>query len=650
MNKTIKKLTIGFLAIAVMLCMGGVAKAVTTIGVNSMTNDGVLTLTAAAGSTWSTSAGVLAITGDEGVTITGTDTGDINITATATSINISADEAAADQIKLSAAGTINGDAINLVTTDGGIILTAAGASYGDIQMTSADDTTIDPTGILTLTAGEASIWSTADAKLTIEAGTSSGAELNLISDLSHATAINIDATAGGIDIDISSGADDEDFNVTVAGTDGDIVLLSGDDLDFTATDDASIVTTDGAFVITAGGATQDLTITVGNDFIVVGSAADSAITLGTGITSGAISIGGAKTSGDITLGKSTKQLKLATATGAVTVDAGGLTITAGNALLSSGTLTVTSDNAKALAVGRQGATDPAFQVDANTGTSVTGLKVTAGASGGGFAVAVVGGAANENLTIDARGSGTISLNATGTGGIVLARAVTVLGGIDTTGGVTLVLGASAASKVEIADTGIITDVEGPLVAKEDIKSDEIDSESAAAMLIGKATATSVEIADAGVTTDIQGPVTVLGGIDTAGAATLILGEATATAVEISVSGIMTTVEGTLNVDEAVTIDTSLGVGGGTAITEILVGSLADDASGWTPDGAADVDFTITVSAASIEADSHITVSVGNNATPVACGVYDKNAGADFRVRCEAVPANAATLEYMIVNF
>ena len=69
---------------------------------------------------------------------------------------------------------------------------------------------------------------------------------------------------------------------------------------------------------------------------------------------------------------------------------------------------------------------------------------------------------------------------------------------------TLLLGKATATKVEIADAGVTTDVEGPLVAKEDIQSNEIDSEDAGALLIGKATATSIEIGDAGVTLNVQG--------------------------------------------------------------------------------------------------------------------------------------------------
>lgn len=110
---------------------------------------------------------------------------------------------------------------------------------------------------------------------------------------------------------------------------------------------------------------------------------------------------------------------------AVSFKAAGLTVNAGS---QGGTaaftgLTVTSASANAATVGRLGATTPAFQVDASTATSITGIKIKSAGTGGGVAVSAVG-ETNVALTIDAAGSGTISLNVTGTGNIVLGRAAT----------------------------------------------------------------------------------------------------------------------------------------------------------------------------------------------------------------------------------
>lgn len=92
-------------------------------------------------------------------------------------------------------------------------------------------------------------------------------------------------------------------------------------------------------------------------------------------------------------------------------------------------VTVTSASANALTAGRLGATTPALQVDASTGTSITGVKIKSAASGGGVALSAIG-ETNVNLTLDANGSGTITLGGTSTGNIVLSRALNY-------GGVTL---------------------------------------------------------------------------------------------------------------------------------------------------------------------------------------------------------------------
>lgn len=78
-------------------------------------------------------------------------------------------------------------------------------------------------------------------------------------------------------------------------------------------------------------------------------------------------------------------------------------------------VTITSNSAAALAVGRQGSTNPAFQVDASAASSITGLKTTSQASGSGVDFTSTG-ETNVPIRINAAGNGTISLNsASGTG-------------------------------------------------------------------------------------------------------------------------------------------------------------------------------------------------------------------------------------------
>jgi hypothetical protein len=93
----------------------------------------------------------------------------------------------------------------------------------------------------------------------------------------------------------------------------------------------------------------------------------------------------------------------------------------------SGAVSVTSPSASALAVGRLGATTPAFVVDASTASQAVGLKVTGAAASGVVAAAVAGTGTNCALTIDAKGSGTVTINGTATGIVVLPAGTTIGG-------------------------------------------------------------------------------------------------------------------------------------------------------------------------------------------------------------------------------
>lgn len=90
---------------------------------------------------------------------------------------------------------------------------------------------------------------------------------------------------------------------------------------------------------------------------------------------------------------------------------------------------IVSANAFALAVGLTGATNPALQVDASTASSATGIKIKSAAATAGVALSVVSSGTNENLTIDAKGSGTIVIGGSSTGGITLTRAVSAPAGV-----------------------------------------------------------------------------------------------------------------------------------------------------------------------------------------------------------------------------
>jgi hypothetical protein len=95
---------------------------------------------------------------------------------------------------------------------------------------------------------------------------------------------------------------------------------------------------------------------------------------------------------------------------------------------------ITATSATALTVGQAGTTDPGFAVDTATASSETGLKVKTASSGGGLAVSTTSSVANEALTIDAKGSGTMTLNGTATGVVTTPRVVNVVTATGATAG------------------------------------------------------------------------------------------------------------------------------------------------------------------------------------------------------------------------
>src|SRR3990167_8177939 len=125
-------------------------------------------------------------------------------------------------------------------------------------------------------------------------------------------------------------------------------------------------------------------------------------------------------------------------------------VTLSDNIANTGTYTGTSASANALTVGLAGATNPAFQVDASTASSATGLKVKSAAAAAGVALSVVSSGTNEALTIDAKGSGTIGIGATSTGAVTITPATAITGALTANGAVTL--GDAAADIVTVSGT------------------------------------------------------------------------------------------------------------------------------------------------------------------------------------------------------
>lgn len=107
-----------------------------------------------------------------------------------------------------------------------------------------------------------------------------------------------------------------------------------------------------------------------------------------------------------------------------------------NSVNGDGTVQNTVQSSTALTVARSG-TDYAFQVDTNTASSATGLKVTSAAAGGGIAVAAISSGTNEALTVNSKGTGEISIGSVSTGNINIGSSGTgdilLAGGSGSTG-------------------------------------------------------------------------------------------------------------------------------------------------------------------------------------------------------------------------
>jgi hypothetical protein len=117
----------------------------------------------------------------------------------------------------------------------------------------------------------------------------------------------------------------------------------------------------------------------------------------------------------------------------------------------SSNLTVTS-----LSVGANGTTNPALKVDGSAPSAATGITVTGRAAASGASISVNSSGTNENLTVDAKGSGTITLGGTSTGNITLTRATSASSTLAVTGKAG-VGGAALTSQFNISNNSVSSD-------------------------------------------------------------------------------------------------------------------------------------------------------------------------------------------------
>lgn len=111
----------------------------------------------------------------------------------------------------------------------------------------------------------------------------------------------------------------------------------------------------------------------------------------------------------------------------------------GNVLAVAGTSALTSTSAAAFSVGANGATNPAFQVDASASSQTTGVKIQGQAAGGGPQISTTSPNTDENINLNGKGAGIVRIGSVSTGGVSLGSAgggVTISSAL-TYGGVTL---------------------------------------------------------------------------------------------------------------------------------------------------------------------------------------------------------------------
>ncbi len=168
-----------------------------------------------------------------GVDITSAATFDIDITATGGRILAVATEAVADQFKIDAQGIVAGDAINLETTNGGIMLNADDSSNGDIELNAEDDVIITTAGDITVTnTGDATFtgtWLPATiVKKTITTGAVTTADSGYVLQVSaDAQTITLPATVAGVEFTIMCIAADGGALLTVELDNNDKFIGSG---------------------------------------------------------------------------------------------------------------------------------------------------------------------------------------------------------------------------------------------------------------------------------------------------------------------------------------------------------------------------------------------------------------------------------------
>lgn len=103
---------------------------------------------------------------------------------------------------------------------------------------------------------------------------------------------------------------------------------------------------------------------------------------------------------------------------ATSLAAGGCTVGAG-VICWAGQTYGSSANAQAFAIGPNGVTNPAFNIDASTASLAAGLNVKGAATGGTVAISAIDSGSNTNVSLNGKGGGTVNIGGVSTGAVTI---------------------------------------------------------------------------------------------------------------------------------------------------------------------------------------------------------------------------------------
>lgn len=205
------------------------------------------------------------------------------------------------------------------------------------------------------------------------------------------------------------------------------------------------------------------------------------------------------------------------ALGGATIGGNALAVTGSSAIgtLASAAATVTSASANALAVGLNGTTNPALNVDASTASAATGINIKSAAAAGGLAVSVLSSGSNEALTINAKGSGTIGIGSVSTGAVTITPALTLSAAL-TYGSVTLSNSVTGTGSMVLSASPTLTGTANvaALTASGILGTSSAGSAAAPSIAVGNATTGLYSVSTTGIGVSVNGVLKVDYGITT----------------------------------------------------------------------------------------------------------------------------------------